>query len=88
MFGTPEAPTDLATSILRARSGTSAFAAAQINANGEKAKNFKATEEEKKRFQVLVQKATTLAEVQKLEKLYNEGRLPSGLLDGDSMDET
>lgn len=45
----------------------------------------KITEEEKKRFQQMVQKAATLAEVQKLEKMYNEGRLPTG---GDVMDET
>lgn len=48
----------------------------------------KHTEEEKKRFQILVQKAKTLAEVQKLEKAYNEGILPTGLMDGDTMDET
>lgn len=48
----------------------------------------KTTEAEKKRFQVLVQNAKTLAEVQKLEKMFNEGRLPAGVMDGDAMDET
>lgn len=48
----------------------------------------KITDEEKKRFQILVQKAKTLAEVQKLEKMFNEGRLPAGVMEGDVMDET
>lgn len=70
------------------RSSTSAFASGQATANGGKAKNFTATDEEKKRFQVLIQKAKSLAEIQKLEKLFNEGRLPPGMMDGDTMDET
>jgi len=88
LFGTPGEPTELAKSIMSSRSSTSAFAPGQATTNGGKAKNFKATEEEKKRFQVLVQKAKSLAEIQKLEKLFNEGRLPPGMMDGDSMDET
>lgn len=88
LFGTLEAPTDLAKSVLAAKSNTSAFASGQGTVNGGKASNFRATEEEKKRFQALVTKANSLAEIQKLEKLFNEGRLPPGLMDGDSMDET
>lgn len=88
LFGTPEEPTELAKSVLAAKSSTSAFASGQVTANGGKASNFKASDEEKKRFQALVTKASSLAEVQKLEKMYNEGRLPPGLMDGDAMDET
>jgi U2 small nuclear ribonucleoprotein A' len=88
LFGTPEEPTELAKTVLAVKSSTSAFASGQATANGGKASNFKASDEEKKRFQALVTKASSLAEVQKLEKMYNEGRLPPGLMDGDAMDET
>lgn len=47
----------------------------------------KLTEKEEKRFQALVRKAKTLAEIQKLEKAQSEGRLPAGVMD-DEMDET
>lgn len=49
----------------------------------------KITETEKKRFEALVRKAKTLAEVQKLEKMFAEGKLPTEVMgDGDAMDET
>lgn len=88
LFGTRDAPTELAQSIMATRSnkGATAFGAAPTT-NG-KSQKMKVTEEERKRFQLLVQKAKTLTEVQKLEKAFNEGRLPSGVGDGDTMDET
>ena len=58
-------------------------------ANGTKAQKVKITEKEKKKFEALVRKAKTLAEVQKLEKAFSEGRLPAGVgEDDDVMDET
>jgi len=52
------------------------------------AKRIKITEKEKKRFEGLVKKAKTLAEVQRLEKAFSEGRLPAGVGDDDAMDES
>lgn len=88
MFGTKEEPTQLAQSIIKTRSNRG-FGAGVPSVNGAaKGGKLKTTEVEKKRFQVLVQNAKTLAEVQKLEKMLNEGRLPAGVMDGDTMDET
>jgi len=89
LFGTVDAPTELAWSIMAARSDKGAIFGAAPSANGTGSnKRMKVTEEEKKRFQLLIQKAKTLAEVQRLEKAFNEGRLPAGVMDGDAMDET
>jgi U2 small nuclear ribonucleoprotein A' len=71
------------------RSNRSGRPGAAATANGtSQGGKFKVTEEEKKRFQILVQKAKTLSEVQRLEKMFNEGRLPPGLGDDEAMDET
>ena len=58
--------------------------------NGGKGAKGKISEKEKKRFEVAVRKAKTLAEVQALEKAFAEGRLPPGVgdADGDEMDES
>ncbi|KAI5362899.1 Putative U2 small nuclear ribonucleoprotein A' [Septoria linicola] len=88
LFGTSDAPTELAQSILATRSSrTGTFGGSAPAANGT-GKKVVITEEEKKKFQLLVQRAKTLAEVQKLEKMFNEGRLPTGVMDGEAMDET
>lgn len=42
---------------------------------------------EKARFEARLKKATTLAEVQQLEKMLSEGRLPPGVADGEEEDE-
>lgn len=86
LFGTRDEPTELAQSIIKTRSNQ-VFGAPSVN-GASKGSKMKTTEAEKKRFQVLVQNAKTLAEVQKLEKMFNEGRLPAGVMDGDAMDET
>jgi U2 small nuclear ribonucleoprotein A' len=89
LFGSFDAPTELAQSIIAVRSNKASAFSGTITSNGDgKSSNVKITEEEKKRFQQLIQKARTLAEVQKLEKAYHEGRLPAGVMDGDAMDET
>lgn len=88
LFGTKDEPSELAQSIMKTRS-TRGFGAGMPGVNGAgKGGKMKTTEAEKKRFQVLIQNAKTLAEVQKLEKMFNEGRLPTGVMDGESMEET
>ena len=89
LFGTNEEPTELAKSIaaVRSRHATAGFAAGPIS-NGVQKPKVKITAKEKKRFEVLVKKAKTLDEVQKLEKAFSEGRLPAGVADEDVMDET
>jgi U2 small nuclear ribonucleoprotein A' len=87
LFGTSEQPTELAQSIMAVRSSKPLGFTAPT-ANGTSKQKIKITEKEKKRFEALVRKAKTLAEVQKLEKAFNEGRLPAGVGDEDAMDET
>ena len=89
LFGDFDTPTDLARSIIAVRSKNSGamLATPTINGTG-KNKKLKISDSEKKRFESLVKKATTLSEVQKLEKAYSEGRLPPGIADEDAMDET
>ncbi len=48
----------------------------------------KLNEKEKQKFERLIKKAKTLSEIQKLEKMQAEGRLPAGVGDDDAMDET
>ncbi|KAK3067906.1 U2 snRNP complex subunit [Teratosphaeriaceae sp. CCFEE 6253] len=89
LFGTFDAPTELAQSILAVRSSKPLSYAGAPAVNGtSKGQRLKITEQEKKRFEALVKNAKTLAEVQKLEKAFSEGRLPAGVGDGDAMDET
>ena len=89
LFGTFDAPTELAQSIIAVRSGKvqSYSAAPTVNGAGGK-QRLKITETEKKKFEALVRKAKTLAEVQKLEKMFSEGRLPAEVVDADGMDES
>ncbi|EMC91702.1 hypothetical protein BAUCODRAFT_98014 [Baudoinia panamericana UAMH 10762] len=89
LFGTYEAPTELARSIaaVRSKNPLSYSAASVVNGVG-KSQRVKLTEKERKRFETLVKQAKSLAEVQKLEKAFSEGRLPAGFGDGDAMDET
>ena len=92
LFGaTTSEPTDLAKSSMAVRSNkaSSAFTSGGAAAtNGTSNKKVKLTDDEKARYKKLVEKAKTLAEVQRLEKLYNEGRLPPGVMDGEEMDQS
>lgn len=45
---------------------------------GEKAYRVKLTEKEKKRVEALIRNAKSLAEISRLEKELNEGRVPAG----------
>ena len=88
LFGTYDAPTELAQSIISVRSNKPFTAAPTVN-GGSKGQKMNLTENEKKKFDALVRKAKTLAEIQKLEKMLAEGKLPAEVLDeGDAMDET
>ena len=57
---------------------------------GEKAYRVKLTEKEKKRVETLIRNAKSLAEITRLEKELNEGRIPAGAGrggEGDEMEE-
>ncbi|OAA40818.1 U2 small nuclear ribonucleoprotein A' [Beauveria brongniartii RCEF 3172] len=86
LFGTEEEPTALAAKIMGKK--TTTFDAP---ANGDveprsKLSRIKLTDEEKKRLQDRIKKATSLQEIIALEKELNEGRLPAGV-SGDHMEE-
>lgn len=87
LFGTFDAPTELAQSIISVRSNRPFSAAPAVNGVG-KDQKMKITEKERKRFEALVRNASSLAEVQKLEKMFAEGRLPTDVAGADEMDET
>ncbi|KXL50902.1 hypothetical protein M433DRAFT_151028 [Acidomyces richmondensis BFW] len=92
LFGpSPDAPTDLARSI-RAAAHRSSTAPQQVamfpNGGGAKrGPKLRLSDAEKARFEARLKKATTLAEVQQLEKMLSEGRLPPGVADGEEEDE-
>ncbi|KAF2483024.1 leucine-rich repeat-domain-containing protein [Neohortaea acidophila] len=89
LFGTPDAPTELAKSIAAVRSkGPASFTAASTINGVNRGKKLKITDQEKRRFERAVKQASSLAEVQRLEKALAEGRLPAGVGDEDGMDET
>ncbi|KHN97931.1 Leucine-rich repeat protein [Metarhizium album ARSEF 1941] len=85
LFGSAEEPTALALEILGKKSKTfdvSANGAAQTS----KLSRIKLTDDEKKRLQDKIKKATSLQEIIALEKELNEGRLPAGI-HADAMEE-
>ena len=89
LFGTFDAPTELAQSIIAVRAGKAQSYSAAPTTNGAGGKQrMKITEAEKKKFEALVRKAKTLAEVQKLEKMFSEGRLPAEVMGDEGMDES
>lgn len=47
----------------------------------------KLTDEEKKKLQDMIKKADSLHEIIRLEKMLNEGRVPTGIYAGDKMEE-
>ncbi|GAB7346866.1 hypothetical protein MBLNU459_g1948t1 [Dothideomycetes sp. NU459] len=87
LFGRRAEPTEIAQQVLSIRSHKSVTmstgAQSGVNgANGGKNYRVKLTDNEKKRFEELIKNAKTLAEVARLEKDLNEGRIPAGLMDG------
>jgi U2 small nuclear ribonucleoprotein A' len=58
------------------------------NGGGEKKMRVELTAAEKKRIEVLIRNAKSLAEIARLEKELNEGRIPPGAAgDDDAMEE-
>lgn len=89
LFGTFEAPTELAQSIIAVRSRNQTGGVTVSSVNGvAKGRKMKLTEKERKRLEERIKKATTLKEVQMLEKALAEGRLPADIAEEDVMDET
>lgn len=87
LFGTSEEPSEVAQAILTSRGKSSArLNAPSTNGTG-RASRLKLTEKERKKIQELIRDAKTFAEVQRLEKDLNEGRMPAGV-SLDAMDET
>lgn len=85
LFGTAAEPTELAQKLLSSRSSRS-LNTASTNANGtDKISRVKLTDKERKRIEELIRNAKTLAEITRLEKALNEGRIPAGVLE-DAMD--
>jgi U2 small nuclear ribonucleoprotein A' len=66
--------------------GSSAGANGSATAAPSRLSRIKLTDEERKRLQERIKKATSLAEIIALEKELNEGRLPSGIHE-DAMEE-
>jgi U2 small nuclear ribonucleoprotein A' len=86
LFGTVTDPTELAQKLLSSRSSRSLNTASTPDANGtDKISRVKLTDKERKRIEDLIRNAKTLAEITRLEKALNEGRIPAGILD-DAMD--
>ena len=44
----------------------------------------KLTEKERKRVEVMIRNAKSLAEITRLERELNEGRVPGGIVEGDA----
>ncbi|KAI6781402.1 U2 small nuclear ribonucleoprotein A' [Emericellopsis cladophorae] len=86
LFGTDEEPTALAQQIMGQKSKGAALAASGSAQAPSRLSRIKLTDDEKKRLRERIKNATSLQEINALEKELNEGRLPSGL-QGDPMEE-
>ncbi|KAL2133315.1 hypothetical protein VTI74DRAFT_2545 [Chaetomium olivicolor] len=89
LFGSAEAPTELASRIMGIKSKTFDVGAANGSAAGQASKlsRLKLTDKERKKLQEMIKKADSLEEIIRLEKALNEGRLPPGIMVGDEMEE-
>ncbi|KAF2121117.1 U2 small nuclear ribonucleoprotein A [Lophiotrema nucula] len=86
LFGSAEEPTELATQIMGVKSKGFAVPT-YANGEGEKVKERIWTAEETKKMKLAIQNAKTFAEVTRLEKALQEGRIPPEVLRGlDDMD--
>ncbi|KAJ8124760.1 hypothetical protein O1611_g8881 [Lasiodiplodia mahajangana] len=92
LFGTTEAPTDLATKIMNVKS--KAFDTSSSLGGGGSAvglsmrmSRIKLTNKERQRLQEMIKRATSLDEITRLETMLREGRLPPGIQLNDDMEE-
>ncbi|KAL4872543.1 hypothetical protein BDV12DRAFT_210492 [Aspergillus spectabilis] len=86
LFGTPEEPSALASKILGVKSRTFDVPSgdATDRAPAEKSLRVKLTDKERKRIEKMIREAKSLAEITRLERELNEGRIPGGAIgDGD-----
>ncbi|KAJ5587216.1 uncharacterized protein N7459_002981 [Penicillium hispanicum] len=81
-FGTAEEPSALASKIMgiKSRVFDASGAAAADRAPTDKAIRVKLTDSERKRVEKMIREAKSLAEITRLEKELNEGRIPGGAL--------
>ncbi|KAI3317409.1 L domain-like protein [Xylariaceae sp. AK1471] len=92
LFGTTEAPTDLAKQIMDVKSKTFDALSAISGEGGAsglsmRMSRIKLTDKEKQRLQDLIKRATSLDEITRLETMLREGRMPAGIHLNDEMEE-
>ncbi|KAL5338606.1 leucine-rich repeat-domain-containing protein [Aspergillus crustosus] len=91
LFGTSEEPSALASKILGVKSRTfdvPSSGGAADRGPAEKGLRVNLTDKERKRIEKMIREAKSLAEITRLERELNEGRIPGGAGDGeDSGDE-
>ncbi|KAL2267059.1 hypothetical protein VTJ83DRAFT_4336 [Remersonia thermophila] len=90
LFGSADAPTELASQIMGIKTKTFDAGAAPTNGGAgqsSKLSRLKLTDKERKKLQEMIKKADSLEEIIRLEKALNEGRLPPGILLDDAMEE-
>ena len=88
LFGTHDAPTELARNIVASRANGSLGGVAPLMNGTAKTNKHNWSPAEKMRYQMLIQNAKSLSEVARLEKEVAEGRIPPGVADSEAMDET
>ncbi|KAK8090597.1 U2 small nuclear ribonucleoprotein A [Apiospora phragmitis] len=90
LFGTAEEPTELTSKLMGIKSKTFDVSSASNGPSGDlstRMSRIKLTDQEKKRLQDMIKKATSLDEITRLETMLREGRLPAGVHAGDEMEE-
>ncbi|KAL1839799.1 hypothetical protein VTJ49DRAFT_1173 [Mycothermus thermophilus] len=91
LFGSADAPTELASRIMGIKTKTFDAGAAPTNGGAgqpsSKLSRLKLTDKERKKLQEMIKKADSLEEIIRLEKALNEGRLPPGIMMDDAMEE-
>ncbi|EAQ87871.1 hypothetical protein CHGG_04490 [Chaetomium globosum CBS 148.51] len=89
LFGSAEAPTELASQIMGVKSKTFDVGSANGSTGGQGSKlsRLKLTDKERKKLQELIKNADSLEEIIRLEKALNEGRLPPGVMVEDEMEQ-
>lgn len=84
LFGTLDAPTDAARKILASSSGVAKHTASSLlgddDGDQQPAKRAKTrlTDEERARYQKMVREAKSLREIERLERMLAEGKVPMG----------
>lgn len=87
LFGTSEEPTELASKIMGVKS--KGFVVPTMNgADSSNRQERIYTDDEKRRMRAVIQQASSLAEMARLEKDFAEGRIPTHILEGGDPMET